>query len=428
MQIFKHTLNNASMDKHYFISIYLDTRRAKINGKYPVKLRVFTKYPRIQKLYPTAFELTESEFKSIWETTKPRNEHKEMRLKLQAIETKANETAESLKPFTFESFEKLLFSKTTAGIKNVNFYYNIAIEDYIKNKQIGTALNYEFSIKSLLEFHNKSTLSFYTITVQWLKDYENYMVEDKNRSKTTVGMYLRPLRAVFNSAILDKTINPDVYPFRKKKYEKNKYIIPAPKKTKKALSKEQVKILIEGTPQTPEQEKAKAFWFFSYFCNGMNTKDIANLKYKNISGDTLTFIRAKTAKTNIEQTQIIAILNDFTFDVIEKYGNPDKSPNNYIFSIVEPTASPENKHNQIINFIRYVNQHFLKYAKGLGLTEKISTYWARHSFVTNAIRNDASMELVSELLGHVSVKTTKGYFDGFDNETKRALAKKLMEF
>ncbi len=47
------------MTQEYSISIYLDTRRAKSNGKYPVKLRVFTPNPRKQKLYPTIFDFTE---------------------------------------------------------------------------------------------------------------------------------------------------------------------------------------------------------------------------------------------------------------------------------------------------------------------------------------------------------------------------------
>jgi hypothetical protein len=41
------------MEKPVFISLFLDKRRALRNGKYPVKLRVFTPYPRMQKLYPT---------------------------------------------------------------------------------------------------------------------------------------------------------------------------------------------------------------------------------------------------------------------------------------------------------------------------------------------------------------------------------------
>src|SRR5690554_6877280 len=45
-----------------YISIVLDKRRAKKNGKYPVKLRVFTPEPKKQKLYQTVHEYTAEVF------------------------------------------------------------------------------------------------------------------------------------------------------------------------------------------------------------------------------------------------------------------------------------------------------------------------------------------------------------------------------
>ena len=98
-----------TMEKEVFISLYLDTRRAKSNNQYPVKVRVFTNSPRIQKLYPTKFDFTEKEFESIWETTKPRKEHQETRRELQAVENLAIETAKTIRPFNFEQFEKKLY-------------------------------------------------------------------------------------------------------------------------------------------------------------------------------------------------------------------------------------------------------------------------------------------------------------------------------
>lgn len=80
------------------------------------------------------------------------------------------------------------------------------------------------------------------------------------------------------------------------------------------------------------------------------------------------------------------------------------------------------------NFIRYINQHFRNFAKSIGIEEKVSTYWARHTFATNAIRNGASMEFVSEALSHSSINTTRAYFAGFENEEKKEFAKKLMDF
>lgn len=413
-----------SMLKECFVSLYLDTRRAKKTGKYPVKLRVFSPTPRKQKLYATVFEFTENDFHSIWETKKPRKEHRETRLKLQVIENNAQVIASKLQRFSFEKFERLLFSTGNGDENDVCFYYKQVIDNYKRNKQINTASNYDLSLKSLLAFHGKASLSFYDITPQWLRDYENDMTNVKNnKSRTTVGIYLRPLRAIFNTVISQRLIDPEAYPFGKRKYQ-----IPAPKGVKKALSKEQLKLLFDNEPQSKEQQKAKSFWFFSYACNGMNIKDIANLKYKDISGNTLTFRRAKTTNTNSTQAPIMAYLNKFTWNVIEQYGNRDAGSESYIFNIIEHTSDPEMQLRQLKNFIRFINQHFLKFAQSLNIKEDVSASWARHSYATNAIRGGASIEYVSESLGHNNLSTTRAYFAGFEDEKKREIANKLMEF
>ncbi len=406
------------MEKEYFISLWLDTRRTKKNHKYPVKVRVFTPEPRIQKLYPTKFEFTKDEFKSIWETIKPREENKSIRDALRLVEKKAIGAAEKLSPFTFEEFEKLFLPGGKKDANNVVSLYNEAIAGYKRDKRIGTATNYECSLKSLLKYHGAEKLYFQYVTVQWLKDYERYITEDLNQSLTTVGIYLRPLRSIFHKANIDSKI----YPFGKE--IEGKYTIPEPGGTKKALTKDKVRILFQATPKTAEQEKAKAFWFFSYSCNGMNIKDIVTLKAKNISGDVITFDRAKTVRTKRKQSKIIAYLNSHTLEVIEKYGNPRPEPDDYVFPIIDKNANAEIQHRQIGNFVRFVNQNFLKFAKSAGLDEKISTYYARHSWATIAIQSGASMEFASEGLGHSNLSTTRAYFAGFEDEKKREISKK----
>ncbi len=266
------------MNSEYHISIVLDKRRKKQNGKFPVKLRVFTPSPRVQKLYSINFDMTEVEFANVWETLKPKREHKEIKLKLQSIEIKAIEIAENLKYFTFESFENSWFNKSSVLKNNINSYYDEAIEQYKINNQIGTAVNYEYSIKSLMVYNEQKSLNFQDVTVQWLKGYERFMIDTMEKSQTTVGIYLRPLRAIFNKAKEDRIINAELYPFGKRKYS-----IPAPNNVKKALSPEHLKLLFESVPVSIDQQKAKDFWFFSYFGNGMNIKDIANLRYKDLT-------------------------------------------------------------------------------------------------------------------------------------------------
>jgi site-specific recombinase XerD len=417
------------MDQKYSISIYLDTRREKANRKYPVKLRVYTPNPRKQKMYPTVFEFTEKEFDSIWNTTKPRKEYKTLRIKIQSVEAKANKVAEKLNPFTFEQFERQLYRKPGDGV-NVSYHYNQIITELNSRGQVGTASTYNLSRKSLTGFvaqksrekFNKLTL--YDITPGWLKDYEYYMVDEKERSLTTVSMYLRTLRAAFNRAIDDKEIEKEFYPFGKRKYQ-----VPAAKNTKKALSKEQLGVLFHSKAATPEQQKAKDYWFFSYACNGMNIKDIALLRFKDIEGGKVEFYRAKTritSKGNLKP--VVAYLNDFTNGVIEKYGSDNKTPESLIFDVISDNLTPQQIQHRIKNFTRFINQHLKKLCKANDLPEQISTLWARHSFATNAIRNGASMEFIQESLGHGNIKTTQNYVAGFDDEVKKEFADKLMNF
>ncbi len=410
------------MNREIHISIYLDTRRVKKNGKFPVKLRVFNSYPREQKIYSLPFEYTEQDFKDVWETKKPRKDHREDQIKLQSILSKANLIAASLETFTASDFENLLFSNKSLNKKEISYYYNQHINRLKDNNQIGTALNYELSLKSLQSFYGKDDIPFQIITPSWLERYEKHMIEGKNLSQTTVGIYLRPLRAIFNLAIEERAIKQDLYPFGKKKY-----IIPAPKSVKKALSKSALSILYNSRPKTKEQDLAKDFWFFSYSCNGMNFKDIANLRVSNVVGDLLTFKRAKTSRTNKSQLIQSIPLHQHALNVIEKYGNIKGKPDDYIFGIINKSQSAEQQHDKIKNFIRYVNQHIVKLAKDNGIEEKISTYWARHSFATNAIIAGASMEFVSEALQHSNLNTTRGYFAGFDNDKKKEISTKLMD-
>jgi integrase/recombinase XerD len=83
---------------------------------------------------------------------------------------------------------------------------------------------------------------------------------------------------------------------------------------------------------------------------------------------------------------------------------------------------------RIQNFTKFINQHIKKLAETVGVTTNISTYWARHSFTTNAIRNGASMEFIQDSLGHRDMKTTMNYWGGFEESVKRDISDKIMDF
>jgi integrase/recombinase XerD len=414
------------------VNLYLDTRRQKDNGSFPVKIRVYDGTTKKARLYTTDFDLSEKDFSRILFPEKGqrfRKEETEIREDLEALKTYYSEKIKDLKTFTFEGLEKSL-SIIAGELLDAFFHFDTYIKDLKESDRIGTASSYELSKKSLKAFMKSKTkkeptsLLFQDITVKFLNDYEKWMTGTKGKSLTTVGIYLRGLRVIFNQAIESKAIDKDLYPFGVKRYE-----IPASTNPKKAFDSTQLATLFQVEAQTPEQEKARDFWFFSFVCNGMNMKDILHLKWKNIDGDQIIFLREKTKRTKKANSKPIQVpLTDFAKSFLEKYGTKEKESNGFVFPILNDKMTAEKQHFEKLNFIRFVNQHIKHLAKANGLTEDISTYWARHSFATTAVRKKASLEFVSEALGHSDLKTTKNYFAGFEDKTKKEILDDITDF
>ncbi|MDO5981567.1 tyrosine-type recombinase/integrase [Flavivirga spongiicola] len=412
----------------YNISIVLDERRIKENGKYPVKLRVYNKFTKKVKRYSLDIDLTTKEFETIWinpENKNLRGSNNEMRLKLQSIETRANNEAKEMTAFDFSKFETKLFRKSSDK-NNVQYHFNLVIQKNTKNDKIGTAESYKYTLNSLAKFSQDQNncpinkLTFDAITIDWLNDYQKFMIA-KGKSYTTIAIYTRTLRVIFNNAIEANDISKDIYPFGK-----NKYKIPRTKKVKKALNSLQLKKLFEAEVLNDNEKQAKDFWFFSYACNGMNLKDIALLKYSDIKNDSFSYYRAKTFDKTAEKTTITIYLTDFTKRIILEYGNNNK--NGYVFNIVTQKDDSAIQYKKIKNFTRYINDHIKRIANRNDLPNDLSTYWARHSFATNSLRKGASMEFISEALNHSDLSVTKNYFAGFEDEAKKEFANSLLDF
>ena len=52
----------------------------------------------------------------------------------------------------------------------------------------------------------------------------------------------------------------------------------------------------------------------------------------------------------------------------------------------------------------------------------------KHTFATMSVKKGTALEFMSEALVHSDLKTTRLYFAGFNDETKKEFAKKLMDF
>jgi hypothetical protein len=189
-------------------TVYLDKRAIKRDGTYPIKIRIT--YDRKQKYYLTNHSLTEEDFNRILFTAKRLSEDdKVIKRCIHDFENKAIQIIKDLPLFTWLSFEKKFISNRAAKFSVSDAIMEYAIE-LRKEGRIGTAFSYECTKSSFDKFLPAAT--FIDITPKVLRDYELQMVQ-KGRSITTVGIYLRSLRSIFNIAIANGDLKKDYYPF-----------------------------------------------------------------------------------------------------------------------------------------------------------------------------------------------------------------------
>lgn len=330
------------------LSLILDTRRAKKTNRYPVKLRVT--FDRVPQYYQTIFDLTQEDWQKL-SASRISQELQVIRDKLKKIERTATNAVEKLLPFSFVNFEKSyilgnpLFKQRKAKLLSIDissedefdytpyhkrfpileeavskpctltWSYQQYIKRLIREDRISSAVAYHCSYVSLKRF--KGNVSLSDITVSFLCAYEKNL-KANGLSKSTIGIYLRPLRAVFNDVIAQGLLNKEVsYPFGVKKYQ-----IPTSKKVKKALEPEDVKRIYfyRCINENSSEKMAKDFWLFSYFGNGTNPKDIAFLKWRNVNDDYITFERAKTERSlRSDPVSITVYVNEDMKATIERW-------------------------------------------------------------------------------------------------------------
>lgn len=438
------------------LCILLDTRRIKKSKKYPVKLRVT--FERATEYYQSIFDLSKEEFDKLT-ASRISNELQSIRDKLKEIERTAENVVSGLDPFNFPEFEKDFIQNNNlfrqrklkpvvlSPIKNefdyspfykkfpllleepkkpgtISISYIAYIKKILREGRISTGLNYHSSYVSLKKF--RGDVRFSEITVTYLNEYESWL-KAKNISKTTIGIYLRPLRSIFNDAIEEGIIKREkCYPFGRRRY-----CIPASKNTKKALDLDDIKKIYyyKSEPDMKSEERAKDYWLFSYFGNGMNPKDIACLKYKNINDNYVVFERAKTERAlRSDPKPITVFITEDMKLIIEKWGNKDKSPDNFLFPVLEAGLTPLRQYELVQLFVCFINDWMKRILKNLGIDKKATTYVARHTFSTVLKRSGASTEYIQEALGHSDVKTTENYLGSFGKEVKREFAERLSAF
>ena len=364
--------------------------------------------------------------------------------------------------FSFELFayEVSMFGQETKPVADHKDKNNVIVALKLKAEQmtgqgrIGNATSYLSAAASLHRFLESFTskqrheylnfiapkgrtvtaedlvIKFEHLTSELLMMYEKWMLKNGKAPKskkgksspaslTTVGIYGRHIRSVYNDAIESGIVKRELYPFTK-----NRYTIPAGTNTKKALSKDEVLKIMDYQCAPGLEQRSRDLWVFSYLCNGMNMNDICRLKWEDIQSDRLTFVRQKTARSRkSNQIRTKVTLFPETLAIIDRWAGTDRKGKNYVFPFLEDGITPLRERIIIAQVIKITNQYMNAIAKKIEIAGNVNTYTARHSFATILLQSEAPLAFISQSLGHTSIATTENYLGSFDDEkTKKYLS------
>jgi len=425
--------------------IYFQKAPAKrtVDNLCPVKICITNN--RVRKYYSISgviknsdyLFLTDSEIEKVTGES-PRGKYRDIAFEYKRITDEAVRIINDLNTFSFNQFEENFFHKPTTW-DNVF----MAMVDHIKTlkteERFGYAASFESTLRAIKEFHEGRTfdfsprqkvetryneylsgkpLNFVDISPKWLKNFETWL-HKQSKSKSTIGIYVRNIRVIFNIAIKVHKVKAE-YPFS----------IHKPKSSegrKIALTAYQISQIANYKTESPQEQFYRDIFMFSFLGCGMNLSDIARLRYSNIVDGEIWFVREKTKNKETREEKLHVPITKTMQSIIDRYGNKAVGFDAYIFPILKPEWSEEQKFAEVSKLVKQVNRNLKRIASSIGIKENVSSYVARHSWATIAKNSGTSVEFLSEALGHSSVKVTQGYLKSFEKSTREEHSEKIEE-
>jgi integrase len=143
----------------------------------------------------------------------------------------------------------------------------------------------------------------------------------------------------------------------------------------------------------------------------------------------MVFIRSKTAREKKKNPRLITIIITKEIGrIIDRWGNKPGNPDDYIFPILDNGLTAQQQYARVQQTTKMINKYINAIGDKISLPHRITSYTARHSFATVLKRSGASIEFISESLGHSNLATTENYLADFEIAEKKKWANKLANF
>lgn len=322
----------------------------------------------------------------------------------------AHDLRQSDAPFTAVG----VVSKAAKAVRKVSVlgFADELFERLTKENRMGTASTIRDIRRALIRYEEGENrkpdkLLFTDLTPAYLDDFRSSLAE-RGLAETSMAVYFRTLRLVYNQAIKRGLVLDKYYPFRE--FKVSQFDL---RTRKRAITKADVGLIAAVQPDTTRLRLARDLFLFSYYGAGINFVDMAYLRWSDLEGDRLCYERKKTGHLfNFKLSEAARLILDYYRPLTSL------SSDAYVFPILDLKRhqTPQQIDNRIHKIIGQVNPDLKELGKLAGVTSVLTTYVARHSFATALKRSGVATSVISEAMGHHTESITQTYLASFDSD------------
>lgn len=305
------------------------------------------------------------------------------------------------------------------------------------NRQAKNAMALQGAYNSFKEYDSHfEERTFEDITADYVNAYISWC-EDKQRNhgKNTISIRVRAIRSTLNQAWRDDAVNyhGEGYPFGN--HGNVRKVCGGVRRTKANvfLTRAELTQFAAYECSTKHRDICKHLFLASVRLRGINWKDMAMLTKDNIKKQTskdgkpykaIVYQRSKTKDHRADGAEITIKITDSIQRELDWFRDNTKPYNGYLFPIIMKTVKATEKRDKDTMLAIYLDESrgrcndALKLIAGaLNLNPDITFYSARHSFAMAMREQGASIEQISQALGHSDIKVTMNYLAQFDADT-----------
>ena len=279
--------------------------------------------------------------------------------------------------------------------QNIFVYMDFQVTRKREAGKDSTADLYRVVRNRLYRFWKGASLQWTDITTAMVDDFGGSL-RAEGLAVNTVNSYLSSFRALCHTALREGVPGPASDPFAGLHLKREET-------AKRALKIAEVnKVMQADYPGEPSLREALDLFIFSYLACGIPFVDLAYLTKKNIVGGEIVYYRHKTgALIRVGITPAMRLL-------LRKYGQKG-SP--YLFPVL---SAGKDGYEAYKAALRKYNSLLVIIGERLHLSVKLTSYVARHSWATEALRQNIPVAVISQAMGHTSEKTTRIYLAQLD--------------